>query len=201
MMTDTFQTEPYDQYDHYECNRCALRGAPAPVPGRGNWQAKIMLVGEAPGAEEVVAQQPFVGRAGQLLRGLMAEVELDPSGCFFSNLVHCRPPGNDFAKALEAGAAVCRTHWLYRELQAIQPRVIVAVGARAGRVLLNTPERWTATELATMTYEDPLNKCLVVGCFHPSFALRSGETFEKQGAVCRSIKRSLITARKAAYDG
>lgn len=159
-----------------------------------------MLVGEAPGREEDILGSPFIGPAGQLVRMLMLQSEIKPLECFFSNLVHCRPPKNDFAKAIELGAAVCRTHWLYREIQAVHPRVIVAVGARAGRVLLNTPERVTATELATMTYEDPLNKCLVVGCFHPSYALRQGETVESPGEVCRSIKRSLITARKAAYD-
>lgn len=174
------------------------------VPGFGNPKALIAVVGEAPGQDEDREGYPFIGKAGQYLRARMSEVGIDPNLCWFSNLMHCRPPGNSFEEGLRLGGGVCRVHWLFQELQTVKPWAVLASGAWAGRALMNMPEAKAST-LAAQTTFDLLNRWMVVGSFHPSYALRSGESGGK-GWVSDSIRLSLEAvqielARRAARGG
>jgi DNA polymerase len=108
------------------CTRCKLHySRKKAVPGAGNPQAKILLIGEAPGFHENQQGLPFVGAAGQFLEELLAEAGLEREGVFITNVVKCRPPGNRDPQMEELAA--CRPY-LERQIAAINPPVIVTLG-------------------------------------------------------------------------
>lgn len=118
------------------CTRCALyRDAKHPVPGEGNANAKLVCVGEAPGATEDELGRPFVGQAGQLLEKILAAIGLARSDVYICNVLKHRPPGNRNPMPDEVEAC---SPYLVRQIELIQPRVIVALGTFAAQTLLNT---------------------------------------------------------------
>src|SRR5438132_12246635 len=121
------------------CVRCPLsEGRTQVVFGVGNPQADLMFVGEAPGREEDLKGEPFVGRAGKLLDQLvLEEMGLTRDTFYVANTVKCRPPGNRDPKPDET--ASCRP-WLDLKLELIDPKVIVTLGNFATKLLLNTPQ-------------------------------------------------------------
>lgn len=120
-----------------ECVRCPLsRGRTQVVPGSGDPTARLMLVGEAPGAREDEKGRPFVGRAGTVLDGVLAEAGLDRGQVWIANAVRCRPPGNRAPRPAEMAACSLQ---LDAELQAVAPRAVVLLGATAARAVLGTP--------------------------------------------------------------
>lgn len=117
------------------CQACPLAASRQQVVvGRGNPQARLLLIGEGPGAEEDASGQPFVGRSGQLLDRLLAEAGLDPAhDLYIANIVKCRPPQNRRPTAQEMAA--CRP-WLDRQIALIDPPLILLAGATAMQGLL-----------------------------------------------------------------
>lgn len=117
------------------CTDCALAAQRTQVVfGRGNPSARILLLGEGPGRDEDEQGRPFVGAAGQLLDRILASVDLSEEDVFISNTVLCRPPQNRVPEAAEVAA--CRRH---REaiLAAVDPRIVVLLGAVATRAVLD----------------------------------------------------------------
>ena len=120
------------------CTLCTLyRDAKNPVPGEGNPNADFMCVGEAPGATEDELGRPFVGQAGQLLDKILAAIKLSRNDVYICNVLKHRPPGNRNPMPDEVQAC---TPYLLRQIELIQPRVIVAFGTFAAQTLLNTRE-------------------------------------------------------------
>jgi len=120
------------------CTLCPLhRDAKNPVPGEGNPNAGFMCVGEAPGATEDELGRPFVGQAGQLLDKILAAIKLARSDVYICNVLKHRPPGNRNPMPDEVQAC---SPYLLRQIELIQPRVIVAFGTFAAQTLLNTRE-------------------------------------------------------------
>jgi DNA polymerase len=120
------------------CTLCPLyRDAKNPVPGEGNPNADFMCVGEAPGATEDELGRPFVGQAGQLLDKILAAIKLARSDVYICNVLKHRPPGNRNPMPDEVQAC---SPYLIRQIELIQPRVIVAFGTFAAQTLLNTRE-------------------------------------------------------------
>jgi len=117
------------------CKLCERRGKV--VFGSGNPQADLMLIGEGPGAEEDRQGLPFVGPAGQLLTKILRAIELDREEVYITNVVKCRPPGNRDPEPDEVAA--CRAY-LERQIQRIQPKLIVALGRVAAQTLLGTDQ-------------------------------------------------------------
>lgn len=118
------------------CTLCPLyREAKHPVPGEGNPNADFMCVGEAPGATEDELGRPFVGQAGQLLDKILAAIKLARSDVYICNVLKHRPPGNRNPMPDEVQAC---GPYLIRQIELIQPRVIVAFGTFAAQTLLNT---------------------------------------------------------------
>jgi DNA polymerase len=118
------------------CTLCPLyRDAKNPVPGEGNPNADFMCVGEAPGATEDELGRPFVGQAGQLLDKILAAIKLARSDVYICNVLKHRPPGNRNPMPDEVQAC---SPYLLRQIELIQPRVIVAFGTFAAQTLLNT---------------------------------------------------------------
>lgn len=121
-----------------QCRGCDLfRTALNPVPGEGNPNADFVCVGEAPGATEDEQGRPFVGAAGQLLTKILAAVNLQREDVFIVNVLKHRPPGNRNPDPSEVAA--CRP-FLHRQLELIQPKVILALGTFAAQTLLETRE-------------------------------------------------------------
>jgi DNA polymerase len=120
------------------CTLCPLfRDAKNPVPGEGNANADFMCVGEAPGATEDELGRPFVGQAGQLLDKILAAIKLSRNDVYICNVLKHRPPGNRNPMPDEVQAC---SPYLLRQIELIQPRVIVAFGTFAAQTLLNTRE-------------------------------------------------------------
>lgn len=120
------------------CTLCPLyRGAKNPVPGVGNPNADFMCVGEAPGQTEDERGEPFVGQAGQLLDKILAAIKLSREEVYICNVLKHRPPGNRNPMPDEVQAC---SPYLLRQIELIQPRVILALGTFAAQTLLNTRE-------------------------------------------------------------
>jgi DNA polymerase len=117
-----------------QCQGCFLcRGRTRTVPGEGNPSARLMCVGEGPGETEDQTGRPFVGRAGELLTGILASIDLPREQVYIANVVKCRPPQN--RKPLPDEMAACLPY-LRRQIQLVQPRVLLALGATAAEGLL-----------------------------------------------------------------
>ena len=116
-----------------KCGLCSSRTNA--VPGEGNPNARIMFVGEAPGADEDAQGRPFVGRAGKLLDKIITACGLKRSDVFIGNILKCRPPENRDPTAEEIISCL---PYLQRQIEIIKPEIIVALGAHAARTLLNT---------------------------------------------------------------
>ena len=117
----------------HKCNLSSLRTNT--VPGEGNANARIFFVGEGPGADEDAQGRPFVGRAGQLLDKVIAACGLKRSDVFIGNILKCRPPENRDPRAEEI---INCFPYLQRQIEIINPEIIVALGAPAAKTLLNT---------------------------------------------------------------
>jgi|SRR6266550_6430834 len=119
-----------------KCTRCPLYAtAMKPVPGEGSPKAKLICVGEAPGAKEDETGRPFVGQAGQLLTKILEAIDLTREQVFICNVLKHRPPGNRNPRPEEVEAC---SPYLIRQLELIQPKVIVAFGTFAAQTLLQT---------------------------------------------------------------
>ncbi|ACL73232.1 uracil-DNA glycosylase [Thioalkalivibrio sulfidiphilus] len=150
------------------CSRCGELAATRTqtVFGVGDRQADWLFIGEAPGAEEDRQGEPFVGRAGQLLDSMLFALGLKRGrGVYIANILKCRPPGNRDPKPEEARA--CRAY-LDRQIDLIQPRIIVALGRIAAQNLLGTDEPLGRLRGKPLNYRDiPL-----VITYHPAYLLR-----------------------------
>ena len=151
-----------------DCTRCKLhaQGRTQIVFGVGNPDADLMFVGEAPGADEDIQGIPFVGRAGQLLTKIIEAIGLTRDQVYIANVIKCRPPGNRNPEPDEVEA--CEP-FLFRQIDAIQPRVIVALGTFAAKALLKTQD--PISRLRGRVYE--FRGARLIPTFHPAFLLRS----------------------------
>lgn len=118
------------------CERCPLYAtATNPVPGEGNPRAQLIVVGEAPGEKEDSSGRPFVGQSGELLTKILAAIDLQRQDVFICNVLKHRPPGNRNPRPEEVEAC---SPYLIKQLEIIQPKVIVAFGTFAAQTLLDT---------------------------------------------------------------
>jgi len=162
-----------------DCTRCVLhkQGRKQIVFGVGNPRAELMFIGEAPGADEDQQGEPFVGRAGQLLNNMIKAMGLRREDVYIANIIKCRPPGNRTPEREE-----CETcsPFLMRQIAAIKPKVIVALGAVAAKTLLaiNAPMsdlrgRWYEFKPAGTPSNDPSwSSARLAVTYHPAFLLR-----------------------------
>ena len=136
------------------------------VPGEGNPRARLVLVGEGPGATEDATGRPFVGAAGSLLDSILEAIEVPRSEVFITNVVKCRPPQN--RKPLPDEIASC-IPYLWRQLAIIKPAVILALGSTAAESLLGVKKSLTELRNKVHTY----NGIPVVVTYHPAALLRN----------------------------
>ena len=136
------------------------------VFGIGNPKADAVLVGEAPGRQEDLQGEPFVGRAGQLLNKILESIDLDRDDVYICNILKCRPPENRDPTAQETASCI---PYLEQQLKIIHPKVIVALGRIAGQYLLNSSA--PINRLRGRTYQRGSSKLIVT--FHPAALLRN----------------------------
>lgn len=161
-------TETLEQVwaDIGDCTRCALcEGRTQVVNTHGDRNARLMFVGEAPGADEDAQGKPFVGRAGQLLTKMIEAMGMKRDEVIIGNVNRCRPPGNRQPTLEEA--AICRP-FLFREIAAIQPEIIVVMGNTALRNLLEVREGITRVRGKFQDFRG----IKVMPTFHPAYLLR-----------------------------
>jgi len=149
-----------------DCTRCgSCAGRTQVVNTHGNHSARLMFIGEAPGADEDVQGKPFVGRAGQLLTKMIEAMGIKREEVIIGNVNRCRPPGNRQPTLEEA--AICRP-FLFREIAVIQPEVIVVMGNTALRNLLEVREGITRVRGKFQDFRG----IKVMPTFHPAYLLR-----------------------------
>ncbi len=149
------------------CTKCALHGTRTQtVFGVGNRTAQWMFVGEAPGADEDRQGEPFVGAAGKLLNAMLAALGLKREEVFIANVLKCRPPSNRDPQADEVEQ--CEPY-LIRQIELIQPKLIVALGRHAAHSLLKTDLALARLRGQPLSYQ---NIPLVV-TYHPAYLLRT----------------------------
>ncbi len=152
-----------------ECTRCKLHaGRQTIVFGSGNSDARLMFVGEAPGADEDEQGLPFVGRAGQLLTKIIEAIDLKRDDVYIANVIKCRPPANRNPEPDEI--ATCEP-FLFRQIDTIKPRVIVALGTHAAHTLLKTDA--PISRIRGKQYD--FRGAILIPTFHPAYLLRSPE--------------------------
>jgi DNA polymerase len=149
------------------CSACRLSERRQTVVfGEGDPQARVLFIGEGPGAEEDRTGRPFVGQAGQVLDGMIRSLGLERSQVYITNVVKCRPPGNRDPK--EDEVAACAS-FLDRQIDLIRPEVIVALGKPASHRLTGTTKPMGALRGRWASYRGtPL-----MPVFHPAYMLRN----------------------------
>jgi DNA polymerase len=151
-----------------DCTRCKLHGLGRQqiVYGVGHPSADLMFVGEAPGADEDIKGEPFVGRAGQLLTKIIEAMGLRREEVYIANVIKCRPPANRNPEPDEVGE--CEP-FLFRQIAAIKPKVIVALGKFAAQSLLRSAEPITRLRGREFPYRD----AILMPTYHPAYLLRT----------------------------
>ena len=151
-----------------DCRRCKLctLGRSRIVFGVGNDRARLMFVGEAPGVEDDKRGEPCVGKAGPLLTQIIEAIGLSRDQVYIANVIKCRPPGNRNPEPDEVAA--CEP-FLFRQIDAIEPKVIVPLGKFAAQCLLKTAEPITRLRGRTFEYRG----ATLIPTFHPAYLLRN----------------------------
>jgi uracil-DNA glycosylase family 4 len=162
-----------------DCTRCRLhkQGRKQIVYGVGDPEADLMFIGEAPGADEDIQGEPFVGRAGQLLTNMIKAMGLTREQVYIANIIKCRPPNN---RTPERDECETCSPFLMRQIATVKPKVIVALGAVAAKTLLaindsmsNLRGRWYEFRPAGARSNDPeWSSAKLAVTYHPAFLLR-----------------------------
>jgi DNA polymerase len=151
------------------CTRCELhRGRTQTVFGVGRRDANLMVIGEAPGADEDRQGEPFVGRAGQLLNAMLQAIGFARQDVYIANILKCRPPSNRDPRPEEA--ATC-TPYLEQQIDLVRPGVILAVGRIAAQWLLQSDAPIGRLRGQVLRYGEPGTPLVVT--YHPAYLLRS----------------------------
>ena len=164
------------------CTRCALHASRTQtVFGVGSRDADLLIIGEAPGRDEDLQGEPFVGRAGQLLNAMLAAIGLHRDRVYIANILKCRPPNNRDPKPEEAAAC---NDWLRQQIELIQPGVILALGRVAAHDLLNSDQSLGALRTRQHSYAGiPL-----IVTYHPAYLLRSPIEKRKSWQDLKQVK-------------
>ena len=164
------------------CTKCELHASRTQtVFGVGNKNADLLIIGEAPGRDEDLQGEPFVGRAGQLLNAMLAAIGFQRDQVYIANILKCRPPNNRDPKPEEAEAC---DSWLQQQIELIQPVAILLLGRIAAHKLLNTDQSLGALRGKQYNYEGiPL-----IVSYHPAYLLRKPVDKRKSWQDLKQIK-------------
>lgn len=153
------------------CQKCVLAQTRTnAVPGEGSPNSLVMFVGEAPGADEDIQGQPFIGKAGQLLTRILKSVKIIRKNVFITNIVKCRPPGNRNPNKSEID--ICLPY-LEAQIALINPKIIVTLGSVPTKCLLNRDEPISRVRGQWFLWTGGIK---IFPMFHPSYLLRNDQT-------------------------
>jgi len=170
------------------CTACDLHKTRTnTVFGVGNCQADLMLIGEAPGADEDVQGEPFVGRAGQLLNAMLYAIDLKREDVYIANVVKCRPPENRNPHTNELD---CCNTFLQNQITLINPKLIVAVGRVAAHHLLSTTT--SIGKLRGQRFEYGEIKIPLIATYHPAYLLRRPSEKRQSWRDLQFIRQTLV---------
>ena len=174
------------ELDARACTRCPLAATRTQVVfGVGDPHADLLFVGEGPGEQEDLTGEPFVGRAGRLLTGLIEGIGLTREHVYIANVVKCRPPGNRDPLPIEI--ETCRPY-LEAQVEFIEPRVVVTLGNFATKLLLATKDGITKLRGREFPFRD---RAVLIPTFHPSAVLRNG------GPALAQARADFVTIKRA----
>lgn len=182
-----------------ECRRCKLCSTRKNIVfGTGNPKASLLFVGEAPGEDEDLQGKPFVGRAGQLLTKMINAMGFDREEVFIANIIKCRPPGNRNPQPDEIAA--CQP-FLFKQIQAIRPKIICALGTFSAQTLLSSQKR--ISDLRGRFHD--LHGIKVLPTFHPAYLLRNPNekkrVWEDLQKIMEELKKMGAGAERPGTDG
>jgi DNA polymerase len=169
-----------------DCTRCPLAyaGRRKIVFADGDPNARLMFVGEGPGADEDTQGLPFVGKAGQLLNNMISAMGLKREQVYIANIVKCRPPGNRVPEPVEANTC---SQFLLKQIDVVQPEVIVALGATAATYLLGVKQSLSGLR----GHWHGCRGAKLVVTYHPAFLLRDprqkGEAWKDLQMVMKEL--------------
>jgi DNA polymerase len=176
------------------CTRCGLAGSRTQtVFGIGNCAAELLVIGEAPGADEDVRGEPFVGRAGQLLDSMLRALGSPRETVYIANILKCRPPGNRDPSTEEVA---CCLPYLRQQIDLVQPRLLLAVGRIAAQNLLATDT--PIGKLRGRVHEFGAAGTPVIVTYHPAYLLRSPGEKRKAWGDLKFVRDELRRRRAAA---
>jgi uracil-DNA glycosylase len=172
-----------------DCQRCKLaKTRNSIVFGSGNPKASLMFIGEAPGADEDAQGLPFVGRAGQLLTKIIEAIEMRREEVYICNIIKCRPPQNRNPEPDEIGS--CEP-FLFRQIAAIKPKVICALGTYGAQTLLRTKEPISRLRGYFIDYRGSK----LMATFHPAYLLRNPQEKRRVWEDMQKIRDYLRSQR------
>ena len=173
------------------CTRCGLHATRTQtVFGVGHTRAELLVVGEAPGADEDRQGEPFVGRAGQLLNSMLRAMRAPRETVYIANVLKCRPPGNRDPAPEEVR---CCLPYLQRQIDLLAPRLMLAVGRIAAQSLLATDTPIGKLRGAVHRFGTQGTPLIVT--YHPAYLLRSPSEKRKSWVDLRFVQRELVRLR------
>lgn len=177
-----------------KCRDCQLRGTCSQVvPGEGNPEARIMFIGEAPGAEEDKQGRPFVGAAGKFLNEMLGMIGLKREDVFIANVLKCRPPGNRDPMPEEVAAC---WPWLLEQIKTIKPKLIVLLGRHAMERFLPNQKISKIHGTAVRREIEGIGKQVFYALYHPAAALYQGSLREVLVKDFKKIPKVLTAIEK-----
>lgn len=176
--------------DMLKCTKCSLCETRSQVvPGKGWLDSKVMFVGEAPGTNEDIEGEPFVGRCGKLLDQMLVKAKIPRSKIYITNAVKCipkkgksvRPPTDEEIKACKG--------WLWKEIQEVKPKMIVTFGKVPTHLLLSytLKKAFKLDDIAGEVFKPPYFDCIIIPCYHPAYILRNKNRIDDAQKIIDSL--------------
>ncbi len=158
--------------------------------------SSLAIIGEAPGADEDAAGEPFVGRAGKMLDKLLEGAKIKRHQLFITNAVKCRPTQNNGKKNRTPTVDECEScrPWLYKEIELVKPKVIVTLGKTSTESVLALPKNFTLGDYINNPNEANIGESTytVVACWHPSYLMQHGRKKFDEAVECFKLAKRLI---------
>jgi len=186
------------------CSLCPKKSGINGVVKSSGPVSSLAIIGEAPGADEDAAGEPFVGRAGKMLDKLLEGAKIKRHQVFITNAVKCRPTQNNGKKNRTPTVDECEScrPWLYKEIELVKPKVIVTLGKTSTESVLALPKNFALGEYVNKAHETHLRKegfkeiitdmYTVVPCWHPSYLMQHGRKKFDEAVECFKLAKRLI---------
>ena len=178
------------------CSLCPKKSGINGVVKSSGPVSSLAIIGEAPGADEDAAGEPFVGRAGKMLDKLLEGAKIKRHQLFITNAVKCRPTQNNGKKNRTPTVDECEScrPWLYKEIELVKPKVIVTLGKTSTESVLALPKNFTLGDYINNPNEANIGESTytVVACWHPSYLMQHGGKKFDEAVECFKLAKRLI---------